>query len=122
MRVDLLKELPDVKALFDTPELREKFTRIERDRILSKSTPSDRAAELLDSMEGKASWVFGVFVTAVRQFSLKLAQQLDEADREVGGSSMASSPSSNGTATPPCVLDALLCVCVCVCVCACVCE
>lgn len=101
-RVLLLRELPDVEALISTVQLKPCFTRYEKSELLAFKVPSDRAAKLLDLIEGKDYEVYEKFLTALRPFKPSLASTLERTEREIRDSSAASSPCSNGSSAPPC--------------------
>ena len=101
-RVLLLRELPDTETLLSTVPLKPLFTHYEKSQILAHPVPFDRAAKLLDVVEGKDSEVYECLVTAVRPFKPALASTLERAEREIRDSSAASSPGSNGSSAPPC--------------------
>ena len=101
-RVLLLRELPDTETLLSTVPLRPLFTHYERSQILAHQVPSDRAAKLLDVVEGKDNEVYESLVAAVRPFKPALASTLERAEREIRDSSAASSPGSNGSSAPLC--------------------
>ena len=101
-RVLLLRELPDVETLLSTKLLKPCFTHYEKSEILAYSVPSDRAAKLLDVVEGKDRELYEKFVAALRPFKPALAATLERTEREIRDSSAASSPCSNGSSAPPC--------------------
>lgn len=101
-RVLLLRDLPDVETLLSTEGLKPCFTHYEKSHILASRVPSDKAAKLLDAVEGKDYEVYEKFLAAVRPLKPQLASTLERTEREIRDSSAASSPCSNGSSAPPC--------------------
>ena len=101
-RVLLLQELPDMEALMKFPDLSSHFTSYERSDIISPKVPSERALNFVDALERKGPHVYETFKMVLRQFRPDLVVRLEVAEREVSIPSTASSPLSNGSASPPC--------------------